>query len=123
MRCVGDVQGRLDDVFEYAEGRLHPHVFRSALGRHAGIVEYQVRQTPDGAHIAVRCESAVDLDTLCQELEEALCGLGIERPEITIETVERVNRHHGATKLKRFVPLGTSDCHEERVQASVATHL
>lgn len=123
LRCVGDVQGRLDDVFEYPEGRIYPHVFRSALGRHAGIVEYQVRQTPDGAQIAVRCQSAVDLDTLCHELEEALCGLGIERPEIRIETVERLHRHPGAAKLKRFVPLGLADCHEERVQASVATRL
>ena len=45
-RCVADIQGRLDDVFVYDGRRVHPHVFRSALGRHAGVVEYQVRQTP-----------------------------------------------------------------------------
>jgi len=105
MRCVGDVQGRLDDVFEYAERRIHPHIFRSALGRHPAIVEYQARQTSDGAHIAVRCQSAAQLDMLPQQLEEALCDLGIERPQITIETVERLDRPPGAAKLKRFVPL------------------
>ena len=44
-RCVADVQGRLDDVFVYDGRRVHPHLFRSALGRHPGVVEYQVRQT------------------------------------------------------------------------------
>src|ERR1700748_689254 len=45
-RCVAEIQGRLDDVFVYDGRRVHPHVFRSALGRRAGVVEYQVRQTP-----------------------------------------------------------------------------
>ena len=34
-RCVADIQGRLDDVFVYDGRRVHPHVFRSALGRRA----------------------------------------------------------------------------------------
>ena len=36
MPCVADIQGRLDDTFVYDDRRVHPHVFRSALGRHAG---------------------------------------------------------------------------------------
>ena len=32
-RCVADIQGRLDDVFEYDGRRVHPLVFRSPLGR------------------------------------------------------------------------------------------
>jgi phenylacetate-coenzyme A ligase PaaK-like adenylate-forming protein len=120
MPRIEDIQGRLDDVFEYAEGRVHPHVFRSALGRHPAIVEYQVRQTCDGAHIAVRCQAAAQLDILRQQLEEALCGLGIARPQITIQTVERLNRPPGAAKLKRFVPLGLADPHHERARTAVA---
>ncbi len=29
-RCIGDIQGRLDDVFDYGGRRVHPHVFRFA---------------------------------------------------------------------------------------------
>ena len=74
FRCVADIQGRLDDVFVYDGLRIHPHVFRSALGRHAGVVEYQVRQTTDGAQIAVRCRSRVDLEALGSEIDDALAA-------------------------------------------------
>jgi phenylacetate-coenzyme A ligase PaaK-like adenylate-forming protein len=48
-RLVADVEGRLDDVFTYADGVVvHPHVVRSVLSRDARIVEYQVQQADDG---------------------------------------------------------------------------
>ena len=51
-QLVADVEGRLDDVFSFAGGVVvHPHVFRSVLGRDAGIVEFQVLQTPTGAEV------------------------------------------------------------------------
>ena len=40
-RCIADIQGRLDDVFIYAGRRIHPHVFRSVLAQHAGVIEYR----------------------------------------------------------------------------------
>jgi phenylacetate-coenzyme A ligase PaaK-like adenylate-forming protein len=104
-RCVADIQGRLDDVFVYNGRRVHPHVFRSALGRRAGVVEYQVHQTPQGARIAVRCSAPVDLDGLRGEVELALACLGLQRPVIEITAVERLQRDGGPAKLRRFVPL------------------
>jgi phenylacetate-CoA ligase len=65
-RCVADVQGRLDDAFVYDGRRVHPHLFRSELGRQHGVVEYQVRQTAQGAQIAVRCSARVDSNGLAQ---------------------------------------------------------
>ncbi len=60
-RRIAAVEGRLDDEFAYAGGVLvHPHLFRAALGRSPEIVEYQVRQTPDGAAIAVRLAGVGD---------------------------------------------------------------
>jgi phenylacetate-coenzyme A ligase PaaK-like adenylate-forming protein len=48
--------GRLDDSFTYAGvGAIHPHVFRSRLGRERHIVEYQVTQTRRGATVALCC--------------------------------------------------------------------
>jgi phenylacetate-coenzyme A ligase PaaK-like adenylate-forming protein len=111
MRCIGDIQGRLDDVFEYAGRPVHPHVFRSALSQHAEIVEYQVHQTPNGAHIAIRRHGPVDLDQLRRELAEALHATGLESPKITVETVEQLKRNDGPAKLKRFVPLANEDSH------------
>ena len=105
-RCVADIQGRLDDVFAYDDLRVHPHVFRSALGRHAGVVEYQVRQTARGARVAVRCGGPVDLDRLGIELADELAALGLARPTVEVSAVERIERDPGPAKLRRFVPLG-----------------
>ena len=104
-RCVADIQGRLDDVFMYDGRRVHPHVFRSALGRRAGVVEYQVHQTPRGARIAIRCSEPVDVDGLRGEISLALACLGLERPIVEITAVERLERDPGPAKLRRFVPL------------------
>ena len=104
-RCVADIQGRLDDVFCYDGRRVHPHVFRAALCRHAGVVEYQVRQTPKGASVAVRRGAPVDLQRLGAEIADALAGLGLTRPDVHVTAVEQLERQPGAAKLRRFVPL------------------
>jgi phenylacetate-CoA ligase len=109
-RRIADVQGRLDDVFTYQGRRVHPHLFRTALSREASIVEYQVRQTPAGAVIAIRCSAPASLDSasfdgLRDRIAAGLAGAGLERPEVTIETVDRLERPGGPAKLKRFVPL------------------
>jgi phenylacetate-coenzyme A ligase PaaK-like adenylate-forming protein len=104
-RCVADIQGRLDDVFVYDGRRVHPHVFRSTLGRHAGIVEYQVRQTAQGARVAVRCGGRVELERVGAEIADGLAALGVPRPVIDVTAVERLERDGGPAKLRRFVPL------------------
>jgi phenylacetate-coenzyme A ligase PaaK-like adenylate-forming protein len=104
-RCVDDIQGRLDDVFTYDGRRVHPHVFRSALGRHAGIVEYQVRQTERGARITVRCGAPVQLERLGAEIADGLAALGVPNPAVDVTAVERLERDGGPAKLRRFVPL------------------
>ena len=102
---MADIQGRLDDWFVYDGRRVHPHVFRSALGRHPGVVEYQVRQTADGARIAVRCGAPVRLEALGHEVADALAHLGLPRPVVEVTAVERLERDPGPAKLRRFVPL------------------
>jgi phenylacetate-CoA ligase len=108
MPCLADIQGRLDDTFIYADRVVHPHVFRTALGRRAAIVEYQVRQTALGAAIAVRCEGPVDLEDLRGEIERGLAQLGLERPKVTLIRVGELERVGGPAKLRRFVPLQAS---------------
>jgi phenylacetate-CoA ligase len=104
-RRVADIQGRLDDTFFYDGHPVHPHVFRTALGRRGRIVEYQVRQTPAGADIAVRCQGAVDLAELAREIEDGLLRLGLETPEVNVDAVDHLERTNGPAKLRRFLPL------------------
>ncbi len=106
-RSVADIQGRLDDVFVYDGLRVHPHVFRSALGRHPGVVEYRVRQTADGAQRggALRCaggsRSRQGWTSRTGSAPSAWFGRSIE-----VSAVERLERDPGPAKLRRFVPLG-----------------
>jgi phenylacetate-coenzyme A ligase PaaK-like adenylate-forming protein len=103
-RRIGDVQGRLDDVFAYNDVKVHPHVFRSVLSRHKTVTAYQVRQTAQGAAISVQLIGDLRREDLEREIEEALKKVGLADPTVSVAPVEAIGR--GATgKLKRFVPL------------------
>jgi phenylacetate-CoA ligase len=102
---IADIEGRLDDGFAYpGVGLVHPHVFRSPLGRAPGVVEYVVRQTPRGAAITVCCRGRLDAERLQVELVASLERVGLRRPEISIAPADRLERHTSG-KLRRFVPL------------------
>jgi phenylacetate-coenzyme A ligase PaaK-like adenylate-forming protein len=103
-RRIADIQGRLDDVFTYPSGVLvHPHVFRSVLGREAQVIEYQVRQTVRGADVLLRTRGSLDAERLARALEAELDRVGCSQPVVTASVVERIPRV-GVGKLKRFVP-------------------
>jgi phenylacetate-CoA ligase len=104
-RRIADVQGRLDDVFIYQDLRVHPHLFRAALSREADVVEYQVRQTPGGAAIAIRCAAPVSPNGIRDRIATDLARAGLDRPQVTVEVVDRFERPGGPAKLRRFLPL------------------
>ena len=105
-RRIADVEGRVDGTFVYDGGvEVHLHLFRSALGRRRQTLEYQVRQTPAGADIAVRTTAALDTDALARELVDALTTLGVARPEVNVTAVEEIERTGSTGKLRRFIPL------------------
>ena len=111
-RQIADVQGRLDDMFTYQGLQVHPHLFRTALSREADVVEYQVQQTPAGAAIAIRCTAPVSPEALRDRVATALARAGLDRPQVTVEVVDRFERPGGPAKLKRFLPLdGIADHH------------
>jgi phenylacetate-CoA ligase len=103
-RLIADPYGRLDDVFVYGAVTVHPHLFRAPLSRRPEIVQYQVRQTPGGATVAVRAAGAVDTSALAAELTRALREIGLPDPRVAVRTVEGIERQ-ASGKLKRFVPL------------------
>lgn len=101
---IDDVQGRIEDLFDYeGELKIHPVVF-SALSREPNVAEYQVRQTSKGAEIHVVTTTVVDAAQLSSSVEQALKGAGLTEPEVTIVQVPSIERH-GIGKLKRFVRL------------------
>jgi len=102
---VADVQGRLDDVFRYAGGiAIHPHVFRSPLSREPGLIEYQVRQTPRGATIAIRTADEVNVEALRAAIAAHVARAGLRDPDIAVVRVAAIERT-AIGKLKRFVPI------------------
>ena len=105
LRRIQDPQGRLDDIFDYPGGAsVHPHLFRSALGQHPAILEYQVRQTPHGAAIAITADGVVDVSAIERNISHALGSVGLPDPHVTVATVAQLPRQVSG-KLKRFVPL------------------
>jgi phenylacetate-coenzyme A ligase PaaK-like adenylate-forming protein len=107
-RRIADIQGRLDDVFRYPSGLVvHPHAFRSVLGRDARVIEYQVRQTVRGADVLLRTRGSVEMERLARVLEAELDRVGCPQPLVTVAVVEQIPRV-GIGKLKRFVPMEPS---------------
>jgi phenylacetate-coenzyme A ligase PaaK-like adenylate-forming protein len=108
-RRIADIEGRLDDVFVYdRQVEVHPHLFRSALGRRRQIIEYQVRQTPRGANIAVRASADLDVQGLVGELVEDLTTLGITQPHVAVSLVDEIERSDQTGKVRRFIPLASN---------------
>jgi phenylacetate-CoA ligase len=105
-RRLDDVHGRMDDVFRYGgDIKVHPHVFRSPLGRQRAVAAYQVRQTEHGADIDVQLVGQLRIEQLRHEIEGALRKVGIANPHVTITPVDGLDRR-ATGKLKRFVSMG-----------------
>ena len=102
---IADIEGRNDDTFVYGDGvSVHPHLFRSILGREAAVCEYQVQQTRAGAEIMVCADGPVDVEGLEHTLQEALARSGCSEPAVTVTAVESIPRL-ATGKLKRFLTL------------------
>ena len=108
---IADPEGRVDGVFAYDGGvEVHLHLSRSALGRRRQVLEYQVRQTPAGADIAVRTVASLDCDALRRELVLGLATLGVAHPQVRFDAVDEIERAGSTGTLRRCVPLA----HERR---------
>jgi phenylacetate-coenzyme A ligase PaaK-like adenylate-forming protein len=104
-RRIADIEGRNDDTFVYADGvSVHPHLFRSILGREPAISQYQVQQTRAGADIIVCAEGPFDVESLNRKLGEALARSGCPEPAVTVTVVGSIPRL-ATGKLKRFLVL------------------
>jgi len=101
---IEEVQGRLDESLHYPRGlTVHPIVLRSPLGRHSGVAEYQVRQTPRGVDVRLRLAGEVDLEDLRRDLVAGLARVGLADPQVVLTPVDHIDLQ-ASGKLKRFVP-------------------
>ena len=105
---IGEIRGRSDDVFRYGDSvSVHPLVYRTPLGQHPMIEQYQVHQTAKGAKILIIVRGSVDCIQLTQDIVTEVEKAGLKNPEIEISIVDMLQRHSETGKLKRFVPLKT----------------
>ncbi len=109
FRRISNVEGRLNDYFIYDGGvEIHPALFRRALGQEPAVLEYQVHQTGEGAHIILTSSSPIDCERLGASIAAAMRLSGLSAPVVTVKPVDHIRRTGDAAKLKRFVPMGIS---------------
>jgi phenylacetate-coenzyme A ligase PaaK-like adenylate-forming protein len=105
-RRLASVDGRSDEVFRYGDVAVHPHVFRTAIGRHLEVVEYEGAQTEGGAVVCVAGGATpVDVPALRTAIVDGLRGAGVAAPQVDVVLVDRVART-AIGKRRPFVPMG-----------------
>jgi phenylacetate-CoA ligase len=105
-RRLAAVDGRSDDVFRYGEVAVHPHVFRTTIGRHLAVRDFEVAQTARGASVrVVEGDIAVDRAALRDELADALRQAGVAAAEVDVAVVDQLGRT-AVGKRRRFIPTG-----------------
>jgi len=104
-RLAADIEGRLDDSFEYPGLRpVHPQLFRSRLGRERQLIEYQVRQLPRGVDVNLQLLAPADLEQIRADLILELTQAGLDQPQVIVRSGQAFERTV-LGKLKRFIPL------------------
>ncbi|MBU6296958.1 MAG: phenylacetate--CoA ligase family protein [Alphaproteobacteria bacterium] len=101
---VRQVHGRSLEMFRYGEISVHPATLELAVLEQPSILEYQIRQTPRGAHLVYRSKGNVDAARLSSKMRQAFLSYGLQEPEIAIEKIALLERT-AAGKLKHYVPL------------------
>lgn len=103
------VQGRSDDVLLYGDIEVHPIAIRSVMVKTPEVIDYQVHQTRRGIAVAAVTGDGPHVGELSERLRRALVDGGLSRPDVSVRTVDRLDRHPVSGKLRRFVPLTTAE--------------
>jgi phenylacetate-coenzyme A ligase PaaK-like adenylate-forming protein len=98
------VRGRMDEVLRYQGVEIHPHVVRTVMIRSPEILDFQVRQTPQGMHVDALAVAQIDCEQLAEHLAQALAEAGLRDPAVTVRGVDHLERIPGSGKLRRFLP-------------------
>lgn len=105
------IEGRSDEYLHVRGTQVHPLAIRSAMLRHPGIVEYQVRSHGRRLEVDVVSCDPVDLAQVERSVRDALTAAGAGPLPVTARVVETVDRDPGTGKARRFVDVaGASAC-------------
>jgi phenylacetate-coenzyme A ligase PaaK-like adenylate-forming protein len=105
LRRIEDIQGKCNDPFVYANDVVvHPLIFISPIFEERHLIDYQVRQTRDGAAVTLRASGDVDAGRIAGRIERALAELGLRAPRVSVERVDAIETS-SAGKVRRFIPL------------------
>jgi len=106
FRMISGIEGRLEDLFKYEGGiEISPGVFKKALAQEPGILEYQVHQTRQGAHIILTSATPIDGERLSRSICSLLGEFMDNEPVVTVRQVDLIERSGDAAKLRRFISL------------------
>lgn len=105
--CIEDIEGRLEDSFEYPGGIViwPGALFEALILEAASVCDYQIYQTEGGIKLLLITEGETDDAKLSKDLAQKMTKQGLKNPTVTIETVNELNRHPETDKLKRVVSL------------------
>ena len=101
---VRQVHGRSLETFRYGGIAVHPAALELAVLEQPSILEYQIRQTPRGAHLVYHSRNGADEARLALKMRQALASYGVAEPEITVEKAARLERT-AAGKARHYLPL------------------
>jgi phenylacetate-CoA ligase len=99
------VAGRVDAMLAYGDLKVHPLTIRAELVRTPEVVEYQVRQTPAGAEIAVVAAESLDAGELAGRVAQSLANAGLRDAQVQVRRVRALERDVHTGKVRRFIPL------------------
>ena len=100
-----DLRGRFDTFFEYDNGTiLHRLGMEGVLLGDPNVVEMQVTQTPNGMLVSLVPRGGGNTEALRENLVELLRRSGLDNPDVTIITVNSLERMWSG-KLRQFEPL------------------
>lgn len=109
FRATSWVEGRREDHFMYTpvsgKVNIHAHLFRHVLEHTPRIIEYQVKQTVNGADVTIVTneQSTIEVEKLSQTLREDLEKAGLEDARVLAKIASKIERT-SAQKLSRFIP-------------------
>ena len=101
---VRQVHGRSLETFRYGSIAVHPATLELAVLEQPSIVDYQIRQTVRGAHLAYCSRGAPDEARLVVKMRQALAGYGVAEPDVTVEKIAKLERT-AAGKARHYLPL------------------
>ena len=98
------VEGRTGGLLRYSSVTIHVHVIRSVIVSTPAILDYQIRQTPRGIDVDMISPTGADRG-LTHRLASALADAGLAHPQVSVRSVEDLDRNPQTGKLQRLIAL------------------